>query len=117
MSNSAVLQPATNVEYLPLSAVRARFPGARTNGFLHLSTLIRWCTRGIRQPDGTRVRLRSIRAGARWFTTDQWVDDFVAALTLAAVGDEATSPAPRSPSRRQRESEEAGRNLTKKYRI
>ena len=116
MSDSAVLQPTDGIVYRSLSAVRTRFPGARTNGLLHLSTLIRWCTRGIRQPDGTRVRLRAVRAGSRWLTSDQWVDDFIAALTAAHIGEEAAT-APRSPTQRQHESEAAGRELTEKYGI
>src|SRR5262245_55893410 len=116
MSDSASLQLPAGVEYRPLSAVRARFPGTRTNGLLHLSTLIRWCTRGIRLPDGSRVRRRGIRARCRWLTTDAWVDEFIAALTAAHVGQD-DAPAIRTPTRRQRDSEEAGRELSEKYGI
>jgi hypothetical protein len=116
MASSVSSQPAEGVVYRPLSAFRARFPGARANAALHLSTLIRWCTRGIRMPDGSRVRLRGIRAGSRWLTTDTWVDEFVTALTTAHTGGEVAS-APRPPARRQRESEAAGRELTQRYGI
>jgi len=116
MSDSVVLQSTGGVTYRPLTAYRARFPGARANAALHLSTLIRWCTRGVRMPDGSRVRLRGIRAGSRWLTTDPWVDEFVAALTAAHTGDEAKST-PRSPARRRHEAEAAGRELTEKYGI
>jgi hypothetical protein len=116
MSDSAILQPVDGVTYRPLSTVRARFPGTRTNGLLHLSTLIRWCTRGIRLPDGSRVRLRSIRVGCRWLTTDAWVDEFIAVLTAAHVDQDDTSTI-RTPARRQLDSEAAGRKLTEKYGI
>jgi hypothetical protein len=65
MAGSVISQPAEGVVYRPLTAYRARFPGARANAALHLSTLIRWCSRGIRLPDGSRVRLRGKRSGVR----------------------------------------------------
>lgn len=115
MADSVLLQPADGVGYRSLSTVRNRFPGARTNGLLHLSTLIRWCTRGVRMPDGSRVRLRAVRAGSRWLTTDAWVDEFIATLTTAHTGGAEVATAPRPPSRRQSESADAGRVLTEKY--
>jgi hypothetical protein len=65
-------------------------------------------------PDGSRVRLRGVRAGSRWLTTDPWVDEFVAALTAAHTDSEPV-PTPRSPVQRRRAAEAAGRELTEKY--
>jgi hypothetical protein len=65
-------------------------------------------------PDGSRVRLRGIRVGSRWLTTDTWVDEFVTALTTVHTGGEAAATL-RPPTRRQRESETAGRELTERY--
>lgn len=116
MTGSVRLQPTGGDSYQLLSTYRDRFTGARTNAHLHLSTLIRWGTRGVLQPDGSRAKLRCVRIGSRWFTTDEWVSDFIATLTDAHTGEE-TATAPRSPTLRQRESEAAGRELTEKYGI
>jgi hypothetical protein len=66
-----------------LANYRDCVPGHRSNGRLHLSTISRWCSIGVKLPDGTRLRLRALRAGRRWLTTDEWFGAFVAALTAA----------------------------------
>ena len=45
---------------------------------IHLSTLIRWRTRGLRG-----VRLEAIRIGGRWFTSREAVVRFVSARAFA----------------------------------
>lgn len=108
-------QFAANV-YRSLSDVRSRFPGARNNAVLHLATMIRWCTRGIRQPDGSRVRLRAIRVGSRWLTTSEWVDEFIAVLTTAHCPNQEV-PVLRSPTQRNKASEAAAKELAEKYKM
>jgi hypothetical protein len=101
--------------YRSLSSVRRRFPGVRKNTLLHIFTLIRWCTRGVRQRDGTRLRLQAIRVSSNWYTTDHWVDEFIAVLTAAHIDPEA--PVLRSPAQRNRASESAAAELATKYRL
>ena len=54
---------------IPLSAASKLIPGRPT-----ISTLHRWCTRGVRG-----VKLENIRVGSRRFTTQDAIDEFVAA--------------------------------------
>lgn len=116
MAQSFDSQMSAGIVYRSLSDVRSRFPGARKNAILHLATMIRWCTRGIRQPDGSRVRLRAIRAGSRWLTTDAWVDEFIAVLTVAHIPDQG-APIPRSPTQRNRASQAAAKELAERYKL
>lgn len=66
-----------------LGDFRDRVPGHRKNGRVHLSTLGRWCSTGVQLPDGARLRLRAVRIGRSWLTTDEWFTAFVEALTAA----------------------------------
>jgi hypothetical protein len=88
-------------------------PVRRGGGRLSLSTLWRWCLRGVRAKDGQRVKLRAVRAGEVLCTTEQWVRDFFQALTehdpdLAA--DAGRAP-PRTPGQRQRAADRAAEKL------
>jgi len=95
-----------------LSAYQDRVPGHRQNARLHLSTLIRWCAVGVKLPDGGRLRLRAIRAGSRWLTTDEWFAEFLTALTVAHTADSGTtSPPSRTPAQRQAASRRAAAEL------
>jgi hypothetical protein len=105
------MDPSVNsLEYKKLSSFRDRIPGHRQNSKLHLATLTRWCLRGVQLPDGTRVKLRAVRVGCRWLTTDAWFDEFVTALTLAHNGCGDTQ-IPRSPAQRMKAAEAVGREL------
>ena len=57
------------MNYIPLSAASKLIPGRPA-----ISTLHRWCTRGVRG-----VKLANIRIGSRRFTTQDAIDEFVAA--------------------------------------
>lgn len=116
MADSLKSHLASGTVYRSLSAVRHRFPGTRTNPSLHLATMIRWCTRGIRQPDGSRVRLRAIRVGSRWLTSDAWVDEFIAVLTTAHCPNQEVL-ALRSPAQRNKASDAAAKELAEKYKL
>ncbi|MBN9523574.1 hypothetical protein J0H58_34530 [bacterium] len=95
--------------YRRLSEFQGRLPGHRRNARLHLSTLIRWCSKGVKLPDGTRLRLRADRLGARWLTTDAWWQEFVDRLTATHAPD---APIPlRSAAERSRASVAAGERL------
>jgi hypothetical protein len=104
-------QPVT---YRNLSQISRRFPPNKGDKPFHPATLTRWILQGIPLGDGSRVRLRAIRFPAGWRTTDEWVDDFLDALTAARTETNLTSGrtgAARSPARRQRDHEHAKRTL------
>src|SRR5262249_51583422 len=102
-------QPVT--DYKKLSDFQDRVPGHRRNARLHLSTLIRWCATGVKLPDGGRLRLRAIRAGSRWLTTDEWFSEFLTALTAAHTDSGPTSGPSRTPAQRQTASRRAAAEL------
>jgi hypothetical protein len=71
----------------------------------HFSTAFRWIMKGIPSPStGVRVRLEAIRIGGKWVTTHAALQRFAEATT-PKFGD--ACPAPRSPTARQRASEQA----------
>jgi hypothetical protein len=45
------------------------------------ASLTRWIEDGVKLRDGSRLRLRAVRFPVGWRTTDQWVSEFVSALT------------------------------------
>lgn len=73
------------------------------------STLRRWGHPGVKGRDGERHRLELQRIGGRDFVTRAALDEFLAVLNERDNG--SSAPAPRSASRRQRESEAAAREL------
>jgi hypothetical protein len=84
-------------DYRTLSEVARRFPPNRPDKPVHRQTLKRWIEQGIRTLDGGRVKLRAVRFPAGWRTTDEWVKDFLAALTADRVG--GAKPAARDEAR------------------
>jgi len=54
----------------------------------HPSKIVRAIVRGTasRQRPGTRIVLRAIRDSQGWLTTQEWVEEFLAALTLDRGG-------------------------------
>ena len=96
--------------YRNLSEYLSLIPSRRRNARLHLSTMLRWCTLGVRMPDGSRLRLRAVRCGCRWATTDAWFAEFLQALTTAHIG-AAPSAGPRPPAERDRASRAAEARL------
>ena len=69
-----------------------RGPGGRR---VHLSTLCRWRTRGVRG-----VRLAAVRVGSRWASSLAAVEQFILAVTLAGSPPAATPPPPAAATRR-----------------
>jgi len=92
---------------LTLSQAAALIPG-RQRSRVHASTLARWISRGVRAPDGRRIRLRAVRLASRWQTTQAWIDEFAAALTPNFT--DADEPV-RSERQRHRASHLAGKRL------
>jgi hypothetical protein len=72
-------------DYRTLSEVARGFPPNRSDKPVHRQTLKRWIEQGIRTSDGGRVRLRAVRFPAGWRTRDEWVEDFLASLTVDRV--------------------------------
>lgn len=103
---------AEPIPYRKLSHYQDRVPGHRANTRLHLSTLIRWCTRGVKLTDGSMIRLRAERIGTRWLTNDVWFEEFVSALTLAHTASASSRDTVRTPSERTRASDTAAKELS-----
>src|SRR5215207_3661926 len=49
------------------------------------AVLARWIGRGIRLPDGRRLRLRAVWKAGQWLTSVRGIDDFFAAQADAVV--------------------------------
>lgn len=77
----------------PLRDFRDQLPGHRKGSRCHLSTIIRWATEGVKTPAGP-VRLRAVRVGHKWLTTEVWFQEFVEALTTARLPKPTNSDAP-----------------------
>jgi hypothetical protein len=70
-----------------------------------LSTIWRWCIKGVRS-----VKLESFSIGAKRFTTEEAVERFIEATTRAANG-ETVNKSPRSSRRQQHDISEAEKYL------
>jgi hypothetical protein len=92
---------------LSLSRLADFVPSASGRGSISPSTLWRWGSRGVKRPDGTRVRLRTWRHGGRVVSSREALDEFMTALQEPS----AATPAPRAPSERRRAAERASRKL------
>jgi hypothetical protein len=92
-----------------LAQATRRFPPARLDRPVSAATIWRWCPRGVRLPGGGVVRLECVRLPGRWLTSVEAISRFAARQTLAMEHD--PPPAPRSPGRRQRDSERAAAEL------
>jgi hypothetical protein len=100
--------------YRSLRQIARRFPPNKADKAVHPATLTRWILKGIPLSDGSRVKLEAVRFPAGWRSTDEWVDDFLEALTAARTESKLTSGqtgAVRSPAKRQRDYSRAKREL------
>jgi hypothetical protein len=98
---------------LPLADACRLVPPARKGRKTHLSTLLRWISRGARSPSGECIRLEALRIGGRWMTSREALQRFAERLTpLPPDFGGATPPSmPRTPTARQRASARAGKEL------
>jgi hypothetical protein len=64
------------------------------------SAATRWITDGVALRDGQRLKLKAIRLPGGYRTTEQWLDEFVAALTRDRTG--ASVPAELAEKRARR---------------
>jgi hypothetical protein len=96
---------------LTLAQAAKRFPSDSRSGHLDPATLWRWATRGIRLPDGRRLKLETLKLAGRFLTSEQAIERFV-----QAQNDPPASPVPESkPTSKSKKkwsrAEEAGRRL------
>lgn len=82
-------------------------------------TVWRWMTKGVKLPNGERLRLDHIRVGGKLFTTETNVRDFIAANTAAHVAAADAPPPVKSKTvrrvpqtRRQKQIADARRELS-----
>ena len=73
------------LELITLANAAKHFPSRRRGRPAHVSSLIRYVTRGMKGH-----RLRAVKAGATWCTTLAWLEEFCTALASSAIH----SPAP-----------------------
>jgi hypothetical protein len=86
-------------------------PPGRDGKKTHLSTLLRWILKGVRTATGQLVKLEALRLGGRWICTRESLQRFAEALTPHLDGDPLSTP--RTPGKRQRAAEAAGKQLEK----
>lgn len=89
----------------PLAAVSREHPATKN---VSPKTVGRWAQRGVRG-----VKLESIQIGGRLMTTTAALNRFLAALNSAPTSGTSTTPAPRSPTARQKASAAAAAELEK----
>jgi hypothetical protein len=95
---------------LPFAEACRLIPPGRGGKRTHLSTLVRWVTRGAPGPQGDRIRLEAVRIGGRWMTSREAIQRFAERLTP-----QLDEPPPPTPTARQRHAaaERAGQELEK----
>lgn len=85
--------------------IRSTRPGKN----VHPSTVSRWILKGVKTPDGRRVKLRAVRLGWAWYTTRAWLDEFITASTPETAAPVAT--ASRTLAERSRAAAQARKQL------
>lgn len=76
----------------PLAKLRKVLPGSRGAAAIHPATLRRWAARGIRRPDGTLVKLQTIRVGASVMSSEAAVRRFLDELNAPSSGPPTSTP-------------------------
>ena len=85
------------LDMLTLKEAAARCPGN-----VHRAAVWRWCTRGLKDPDGGRIRLRHYRVGKRIYVRESDLLDFFERMAEAhVVSDDAQPGADASPEVRR----------------
>jgi hypothetical protein len=94
-----------------LSQAARLLPPGRRGRPVSLSCLLRWVLGGAKGPGGDLIRLEAVRLGGRWLTSREALQRFAERLT-PQLGS-APAAAPRTPGRRARAGDRAGRELDK----
>jgi hypothetical protein len=97
----------TNESPLTIEEAARLIPG-RAGRHTNFSTVFRWVTKGIVSPTGEKVQLRAARAGAKWITSREALQEFLNALTPDLQN---VAPEVRTPAARERASKRARREL------
>jgi hypothetical protein len=95
---------------IPLYTAAGLIPPARNGKKTHLSTLLRWITRGAKAPSGERVRLEAVRLGGRWMTSREALQRFAERLT-PRLDPAAMAGTPPTNGQRRRAAERAAYEL------
>jgi hypothetical protein len=80
----------------------------------HIASAIRWCTKGVRAQDGSRIRLQALKTPGGWMSRNDWILAFFERMTadrVAASDSPSGQPLPVSPAQRRREIARADRAL------
>jgi hypothetical protein len=105
-------QIETRPTYLSLAQVVRRFPPNRDDKPVHVATLTRWILKGCRATDGSQTKLHAVRFPAGWRTTDEWISEFLEAITRDRLGQPGIRPEMiQTSARRRRDIERAERKL------
>ena len=91
---------------LTMAAIARKVVSSRLGKGCHPSTPTRWCTHGVRLPDGRTVRLEAVKIAGKLVRSYPRLIAFIEAQQLTAPAD-APAP-PRSPTARNRASDAAG---------
>jgi hypothetical protein len=94
-----------------LTQAARRVPRTRLERPVSLSCLFRWITTGVIGPNGQRIKLEAARLAGRWITTPGAIRRFVEAQTPRSRDDGTLTL--RTPTKRQRASERAAKELEK----
>jgi hypothetical protein len=94
-------------EGLTLTEATKVLPGRVPGKRITVSTLWRWCMKGLRNG----MRLRSVLVGGQRLTTRRWLQEFIEARTAEAEPEGQIAPRIRTPTQRERDSERARREL------
>jgi hypothetical protein len=100
----------TSETLLSLPEAARRIPPGRNGRPTHISTLVRWITRGVKVRGVGTVRLEALRCSSRWLTSAEALGRFFSAQT-PTLGD--TPALPRTPTARRRAADKAGEQLSK----
>jgi hypothetical protein len=90
---------------ISLKIVCDLYPGRKAR--LNFTTVWRWVLRGVKAPDGTRVRLEAARVGGCWLTSREALTRFSERLTPRLDGT-TDSPSPLMPRQTRRAADDAG---------
>ena len=93
----------------PLAQAAKLFPRWKGQSPVHVSTILRWISKGLKTPGGV-VRLAATRAGGRWMVSGAELQRFTERLTRARQAQE-TAPLP--AERRSRRADQAESELRK----
>jgi hypothetical protein len=92
---------------VPLKTLINHLPATLWGEHPHLSSAIRWITRGVKARNGQRIRLRALKTPGGWLSCSDWLLEFFEQQTLdrmeTAYDPSASVPTPVTPARRRRE--------------